>query len=235
MYISPTIGYGFLNQSFKESDVSAVSNGFIAGVTLVKPFSCEEWLCALDENESPNELYLSGNNSLVFSQSGLFATGKTKIEEFDSEINNTNFDLRVADYHYVLDNFAVGASFSLGIDGTNIKSSESKTTTTTLTFMPMVRYNAPLEGALNHLFADAGVGFGSSNTKSVFMQNESTSKNGITEWEGGLGYNIPFTDRLAFSIQGGYSGRTVNDKDTDTKTNTGGFYALYGLNFSVIP
>ena len=101
--------------------------------------------------------------------------------------------------------------------------------------MPMVRYHAPVEGSLNHLYADAGFGFGSSNTKSKFQGDETKSKNGITGYEFSLGYNIPFTERLAFSIQGGYAGTTIKDKDADTKDKRAGFKMLYGLNYKLMP
>jgi hypothetical protein len=233
LHISPTLGYGFLNQPFKESDASAMTNGFFAGVSLVKPFSCAEYLCALDEEEAPEGLYHSGSNFLTFSQNGLFSTGATKIKDSDFKVNNTNFELRLGDYHYVLDNFAVGAAVDLDISTLNQKDFESKTTTTNFTFMPMARYNAPIEGPLNHLYADAGFGFGSSNTKNVFSGNETKTKNGVTGFEIGIGYNVPFTEELAFSIQGGYAGTTTKDQDTDIKDKRGGFSMHYGLSYKL--
>ena len=235
LHISPTLGYGFINQGFKESDGSAFTNGFFAGVSLVKPFSCGEFLCAFDEEEAPQSLYQAGTNMLNFSQNGLFSTGKTKIRDSEFEINTTNFDLRLADYHYVLDNFAVGASVNLGTQTVKNETFDSKTTTTDFTFMPMIRYHAPVEGLLNHLYADAGFGFGSSNTKSEFQGNDTKTKNGVTGFEIGLGYNIPFTERLAFGIYGGYANSVTTNKDTDDKDKRGGFKMLYGLSYKLMP
>ena len=165
----------------------------------------------------------------------MFSTGKTKIKDSDFEINTTNFDLKLADYHYFFDNFAVGASVNLEIQTTNNKASESKTTNSTFVFMPMGRYHAPVDGLLNHLYADVGFGFGfgSSNSTSTFSGNESKTKNGVTGFEIGLGYNVPFTNELAFSIQGGYAGTTLKDKDTEIKDKRGGFSMHYGLSYKL--
>jgi hypothetical protein len=230
--VSPFIGYGYLNQNFKDSDFKTNSNGFLAGVTLVKPFSCEEWICGFDREAVGDGYYDKGTNIINFSQSGLFSIGTTKSNsDFDSPLTTTNFTLRSADLHYVANNVAVGAGIDLSTQTNNNKENDWKVNLTDFTFMPMVRVNAPVDGALNHLYLDGSFVAGVSSTTVTNNGNKTETKNDIIGWEVDLGYNIPFTDRLSFSLQAGYLGTTVENKENETKFNNNGWRFLYGLSY----
>jgi len=161
-------------------------------------------------------------------------TGNSTLQMDQSE---NDFCGSINGYYYVIDNLAVGAQLKL--DTYKYKSNDDavyKTdqSGTAFTFMPQVLYNLPLQGCLNNLFVDAGFGLGVDNSKSTSGSYTTDTKENITQFYAGAGYNYFFTNFLAFTPKIGFesqTNKTKNPDGPDIKDNKSGPTIEIGLNY----
>ena len=170
----------------------------------------------------------------VFSQvfiakSSIIASGGLSIEitkekdEFGTstfEDNLTSITLTPGMMYFVSDNLGVGANLTLS----TYKYKESESSGSTIIFGPQVRYYFA-EGP----FAQASIGFGSITSKSASFD----SKDGLFQWELGVGYSVRISDTVLLDPMIGYGSQKLTDKDLDDYfTTISGLFVRVG--FTVI-
>jgi hypothetical protein len=226
-YVRPILGYGTLSQ--KSNSSKTCTNGLFMGATLVRPMTCEDYICGFG-GDSPSGRYDQGTNYVQFVQAGGFAVGH-QLTQFDDdlfndiELNANSYTLRFADYYYGFDNVAFGLGFDLSGQTVTDQNNDIKFTNPSFEIMPMVRGHLPMDGALNDAFVEVGGIFGSQSSK----YNDNLSKQSIAGWEVGLGYNWAISDHLFVTTIYNYAGRTFTDNDTDVKVTRNGSNILVGF------
>ncbi len=237
-YVMPFLGYAGFSNKFKNSDFKNATGGLVAGVTLVRPMGCGDYSCGFEDNGTEKP-YARGTNTLQFLQEGALGIGTNKKTGggFEAKDGLFGLSIRLADYHYVANNVAVGLGFETEILNKSDNASDYKSNSTDLYVTPRIRGNLPVDGALNHLFVDGSVLFGAMTDKTEFTdlfgeKQESTTKSSTFGWSAGLGYNYPFSDHFSLTFQGEYVSKTHTDKDTDAETIDSGTQFFLGLGYT---
>jgi hypothetical protein len=168
-------------------------------------------------------------SQVFIAKSSLIASGGLSIEiikeknEFgssSSEDNLTSISLTPGVMYFVSDNLGVGANLTLS----TYKYKESESSGSTIIFGPQVRYYFA-EGP----FAQASIGFGSQTSKNASFD----TKDGIFQWELGVGYSVRISDTVLLDPMIGYGSQKLTDKDLDDYFTT--FSGLFvRLGFTVI-
>lgn len=235
-YIEPFMGYAGFRNNFKESDFVNSTGGLVAGACFVKPMGCGDYICGFGD-DAPFEPYAKGTNRLQFLQQGALGIGSNKRDFMEGAFvqHDGLFGLTVnlADYYYVADNLAAG----LGVEVANLtrsdKDSEFKTSSTDLFATPRLRYHTPVQGALNGLFADGGVLFGTNTQKTTDAAgNDYETKTGTFGWNIGLGYDVFFSENFSVTGVFDYVNKKNTDKDTDSEYVEAGTRFLLGVSYT---
>jgi hypothetical protein len=153
-----------------------------------------------------------------------------EFEESEQKYGVTGTQFSVNGYYYVIDYVAVGAGIGFNIYSEKGKDNDYEYKSSHFDFMPMAMVNIPVENALQNLFIDAGVGFGTEKVKGDFG-NEDVIKNSRFSYVVGLGYNYFITEKSCLTPYVGFAGLTRKNKDSDTKATTSG--ATLGIAWNV--
>jgi hypothetical protein len=234
-YVEPFVGYAGFTNNFKEQEFKNNTGGLVLGATLVRPIGCGDSFCGFGD-EAPASPYAAGTNRVQFLQTGVLGIGaNNRLFNGESFSNDglLGYAINLADYHYVVDNLAIGIGVQLDGLNTNDKNSDYKTSTLDFYATPRARYHAPIQGALNGLFAEGGVLFGSMVDKTTFNDGTtSENKTGTFGWNVGLGYDFYFTKNFSVTGLFEYVDKTHTNKETDVETKEKGTRFMLGMSYT---
>ncbi len=238
IYFNPYIGYEY--HKGKEDDFKTSENNFLAGFSLEYFMGCGDKVCDIGDNFSiPDDRYHQNQWVLNSQFNGSFSTGGRKnthenqMGEFESKSGIGSSSLSGKFLYYAIDDLGVGAGITYGCDRTKIKDSENKTRDMNMLFYPVVRYNAPVDNALQNLFIEGAFGVGVNNRKFTGVEEETTVKNSVTDWSLALGWNYFLAEHFAFTPYVGYGSQTQKDKDSDIKSSTSGIRLGIGWSYFI--
>jgi hypothetical protein len=100
-------------------------------------------------------MYDQGRSFIGYTSMGDYGFGNTKSEPGNSEsdISGGSFNLEYG--HYIARDIALGAGLSW--NGSSEKDNYSKTTSSSLSFMPMITLNAPTKNCFENFYLQAGM------------------------------------------------------------------------------
>lgn len=241
-YFTPEVGYRYGSKT-EENYSQNTSSGFV-GANLEFFMGCEDFFCPSKNRltgQNPN--YQQGSWSLNSRLNTQFKIGGiTQTYEYEGEDpvetqeSLSKLNIGAGGYYYAANNLGVGASVYGSSRTEKEKEGDGKYVNSSLTFMPMVVYHAPVDGCLNNLFVDVGVGFGCFRYGYEYEGSSEPTKGSQVVFSGGLGYNVFFSDNIALTPYVAYTSKAEKIKDSDQKTNysgisTGVLINLYGNQF----
>ncbi|HMJ68351.1 MAG TPA: outer membrane beta-barrel protein [Cyclobacteriaceae bacterium] len=135
--------------------------------------------------------------------------------------------------YFVIDNLAVGAGLGLSVGSTKGDGNDnSKTTSTTFTLSPFVRYYLD-----PGVFFQGQVGFGSESEKRKATGSNTTvtTKYGVFNWSLAAGYAYFLNDFVAIEPMVGFRSNSLKDSDADVKYLNGGIFINVGFQIYLGP
>jgi hypothetical protein len=161
-------------------------------------------------------MYDQGRSFIGYTSMGDYGFGNTKSEPGNSEsdISGGSFNLEYG--HYIARDIALGAGLSW--NGSSEKDNYSKTTSSSLSFMPMITLNAPTKNCFENFYLQAGYAFGFDKDKTGSTEYKYNTTNLCIN----LGFNHFFGKHIAFTPKIGYESETFKDTNTNAKNKQSG-------------
>lgn len=156
-----------------------------------------------------------GKGSIIGNGSFSFMTEKTK----DSDYKGSSFSINPAGGYLVMDNLVVGANILFSSSSNKNDEIDYSYKSNSVTIGPLVRYYLD-----QGVFVHGLYNFGSSKTTEDYSYGEFENKYGLSQFQIAVGYAARITDTVLFEPMIGYYSDTTKDKDTDTKSTTGGLF-----------
>ncbi|MCX6234276.1 MAG: hypothetical protein NT175_06065 [Bacteroidetes bacterium] len=240
-YVTPGISYESRKADWDGGDDKDNELAFYLDLTFFIPnhdYSCDIGNGCSKVNERYQQGYaLMGVTSWIGLSLNKYTLNYDITEEagMNMDENETDFRVGLNGYYYVINNLAVGANITLNTY--KYKSKEDvaypyENSGSRFIFMPQVLYNLPFNGCLRNFFVNGGFGFGSNNSSYKTGSNPADkTKENITAYYVGAGYNYFFTDYLAFTPKIGFKSQKNKIKDQDYKVTRSGLVIDFGLNY----
>jgi outer membrane protein len=139
-----------------------------------------------------------------------FTTSKTKFDgQTETNGKYTEFSLSPNFGYFVIDNLAVGANLGLSMSSYKPEGFDGKSTGTSLTFGPFVRYYFPMK-----IFLQGSVGIGTMKSKDDFGGDVDEEKFSLFGTQLGAGYAIMLNDNVALEPMVGFQSLAQKNKTT---------------------
>jgi hypothetical protein len=157
-----------------------------------------------------------------------FSTEKSKYNnQTNTEGKGSSFTLEPQFGYFVIDNLAVGGELGVSLSSWKPEGSDGKSSSTTITIAPFVRYYFE-----PGVFLEGKYAIGSSKFKDDYFGDVEESKYGVSGWSLGAGYAIFLNDNVALEPMLGYQSMTLKNKtsgEPEVKGITSGLFARIGF------
>ena len=230
LYFNPNFGYKSISTDY-EGDAEQDETRFRLGIGFVSYLNCGEEMWQDNQPKLYDRRYANGVSYLGVHAMGDYSFGNTESifsgQTTKSDVNR--FNLKFDYVYYVIPNLGVGADLGFRSMVTESEDTDPKSTRTNFIFAPKIVYNLPTRNWLNDMFVTFGGGIGSEKEEVSFSGNTNTLKDNVTQFNGGLGYNIFMSRSSMFTLSLGYESKTFKNNDTDQKRKESG--VVYELGF----
>jgi outer membrane protein len=161
------------------------------------------------------------------SQSNYTWNGTNNQNESTSKHMGINFQPRIG--YFVLDNLALGIDANLSHMG-NIDDDDYSYKSTSINAGPFARYYFP--GRNVKPFVEASGSYGITTYKSEYGSHESSDKDNLMSFGGGVGLAFPLGEKASFDLMAKYNSYTNKDKDSEYNSKSTLNSITIGLGFS---
>ncbi|MEI9921621.1 MAG: hypothetical protein WDO14_22950 [Bacteroidota bacterium] len=152
-------------------------------------------------------------------------TSKTKSNSTTvTNSHSTYFTIAPDVGYFVIDKLAVGASLALVAGSNKQEGSSNKTTGSSISLSPFVRYYLD-----QGIFFQGQFGFGHASSKTKNANGSTTTKYGTSNWSLAAGYAYFLNDYVAVEPSVGYVSNTDKYKNPDAKFIDGSIFLNVGL------
>lgn len=158
--------------------------------------------------------------SIIGTGSFSFMTEKYK----DSEDKGSSFNINPSAGYLAMDNLVVGANILYSSSTSKNDEIDYSFKSNSISIGPWVRYYLD-----QGVFVHGLYNFGSSKSTTDFATSEIENKNGLSQFQVGVGYAARITDTVLFEPVIGYYSDTTKDKETDDKSTYGGLFISGGF------
>lgn len=211
-YLTPYLSYDFQQEKFNSTTTK--DNEFTFGLKFQNYSPCSGYTCDMHSGcMQSRTAYQQGRSYIGYTTMGEFGFGTSKYD-YNGTTSTTDLSggqLELEYGYYLLNYIAIGAEFNW-VSQTS-KVTGTKYTNSALIFTPMVTLNMPVQNCWSNLFLQGGYGFGQDKSTS----NSSSSKENLSAYGFGLGYNDFFGKHIAFTPKIGYFWETIKDPSTNTE------------------
>ena len=226
LYLTPEFRYSYQREKFDNS--TETDNRFGFGLKLETFLFCRQMECDAHSGYAlSHNCYRQGRSYLGVNTRGMMSFGDTKSAYTNNypgtKENYTLGNLEANYMYYIVNNLSFGAGIDFGSSLYKNSAGNSRQSSTSFSFMPMVQFNIPSTSqGLNNLYLKGGYGFGMDRSEFKSGNNTNTNKYSTTDFCMGLGYNFFFSKGLSFTPMLSYDMSSSKNKDTGIKEKYNG-------------